>query len=126
MAPAQLPVPESTPPQGAEPVSSLPEFGPSLPALRRSLPERYSGIPSRLNGFLLQCKMFSELSPSSFPNDKEKITFIQSRLSGKARKWAKTSFSSESRVSCTYEYFLKALSLAFSESAKSQGLSNFK
>jgi len=50
--------------------------------------------------------MFFELSPSSFPNDKVKITFILSRLSGKARKWGKTNSPSETS---SYEHFVKKI-----------------
>ena len=131
MAPAQLPVPE--------PVSSLPEFRPSLPVsdpLLRSdsapsfpdfRPSLFSGESSECKSFLWQCKLFFELNPSSFPDDERKIVFVLSLLSGRACKWKRTRFPSESTITCTFEEFFNEFTLVFSsKSVESHGLSNIK
>uniref|UniRef100_A0A3Q2EAZ1 CCHC-type domain-containing protein n=1 Tax=Cyprinodon variegatus TaxID=28743 RepID=A0A3Q2EAZ1_CYPVA len=84
-----------------------------FPEFRLSLPERFFGLPSECKGFLFQCKLFFEDSPSSFPDDKKKIAFILSRLSGKALEWAEARFASESSLNCSFEEFVQEFMQVF-------------
>uniref|UniRef100_A0A3Q2GBW8 Ty3 transposon capsid-like protein domain-containing protein n=1 Tax=Cyprinodon variegatus TaxID=28743 RepID=A0A3Q2GBW8_CYPVA len=60
-------------------------------------------------------KPLRDPSFASFPNDKRKIAFIISQLSGKALEWAEARFLSESSFSCTFEQFFKEFSQVFNQ-----------
>ncbi|KAF7643372.1 hypothetical protein LDENG_00240450 [Lucifuga dentata] len=51
-------------------------------------PERYSGETGACRPFLSQCSLIFELQPSTFFNDRTKIAYVISLLSGKPREWA--------------------------------------
>ena len=104
--PAVRSVPEPLPPLRSPSVTSFPEFRPSLP-------ERFSGNQKECKGFLFQCRLLFEHSPGSFPNDRKKISFILSQLTGWALEWAEARFSSESSFSCTFSEFISEFSQVF-------------
>uniref|UniRef100_A0A670Z8J6 DUF4939 domain-containing protein n=1 Tax=Pseudonaja textilis TaxID=8673 RepID=A0A670Z8J6_PSETE len=61
------------------------------PPLRKSpvsMPEKFSGQMDMFPAFLGQCQLFMSLRPEDFPNDRAKVGFIISLLSGQAAKWA--------------------------------------
>uniref|UniRef100_A0AAR2JHZ5 DUF4939 domain-containing protein n=1 Tax=Pygocentrus nattereri TaxID=42514 RepID=A0AAR2JHZ5_PYGNA len=53
---------------------------------------KFSGDPDQCRGFLLQCSVFFDNSPVA--TDQAKISFVVSRLTGKALDWATASWSS--------------------------------
>uniref|UniRef100_A0A3Q2CBI5 Ty3 transposon capsid-like protein domain-containing protein n=1 Tax=Cyprinodon variegatus TaxID=28743 RepID=A0A3Q2CBI5_CYPVA len=125
MAPVQLQVP----------VSSLPEFRPSPPSQDSnppfwselnpsfsspgpSLPERFSGNPCKLKGFIFQCWLFFGFHDSSFLNNKDRMAFVVSFLSGEALEWAETKFPPKTRENCTFERFIHELERTFSQVSK--------
>uniref|UniRef100_A0AAR2M0A3 DUF4939 domain-containing protein n=1 Tax=Pygocentrus nattereri TaxID=42514 RepID=A0AAR2M0A3_PYGNA len=74
-----------------------------------SKPDKFSGDPDQCRGFLLQCSVFFDNSPVA--TDQTKISFVVSRLAGKALDWATASWSSFSNW--TYARFLKEFRLVF-------------
>lgn len=53
-------------------------------------PSAYSGEAVTCSGFLLQCSLYFELQPHQFVNDRAKIAFIMSLLSGRALQWVES------------------------------------
>uniref|UniRef100_A0AAR2KRE0 DUF4939 domain-containing protein n=1 Tax=Pygocentrus nattereri TaxID=42514 RepID=A0AAR2KRE0_PYGNA len=74
-----------------------------------SKPDKFSGDPDQCRGFLLQCSVFFDNSPVA--RDQAKISFVVSRLAGKALDWATASWSLFSNW--TYARFLKEFRLVF-------------
>ncbi|XP_075444753.1 retrotransposon-derived protein PEG10 [Ascaphus truei] len=74
--------PTFPPPPLASPVNPC-SSDPRLPA-----PHRYSGDPLECRGFLNQCFIQFELTPSRFPSSRTKVAYIVSLLTGDALAWA--------------------------------------
>uniref|UniRef100_A0AAR2IRM3 Retrotransposon gag domain-containing protein n=1 Tax=Pygocentrus nattereri TaxID=42514 RepID=A0AAR2IRM3_PYGNA len=72
-------------------------------------PDKFSCDPDQCRGFLLQCSVFFDNSPVA--TDQAKISFVVSRLAGKALDWATASWSSFSNW--TYACLLKEFRLVF-------------
>ncbi|KAI4898691.1 hypothetical protein NFI96_020791 [Prochilodus magdalenae] len=90
----------------SEPVAlSLPSTG-SFPV---SKPDKFDGAPNLCRGFLLQCSIFFSNSPPS--SDKACISFVISRLSGKALDWATAVWATYE--SGTYEQFIQDFKAVF-------------
>uniref|UniRef100_A0AAR2JAL2 DUF4939 domain-containing protein n=1 Tax=Pygocentrus nattereri TaxID=42514 RepID=A0AAR2JAL2_PYGNA len=81
-----------------------------------SKPDKFSGNPDQCRGFLLQCSVFFDNSPVA--TDQAKISFVVSRLAGKALDWATASWSSFSNWTygshSVVEYALEFRTLAAS------------
>uniref|UniRef100_A0A671K5F4 DUF4939 domain-containing protein n=1 Tax=Sinocyclocheilus anshuiensis TaxID=1608454 RepID=A0A671K5F4_9TELE len=65
-----------------------PPVMPSASACPMAKPATYSGEAATCSGFLLQCSLYFELQPHQFVNDRAKIAFIMSLLSGRVLQWA--------------------------------------
>ena len=74
-----------------------------------SKPEKYEGDPDKLRGFLLQCSVFFENSPRS--SDQARISFVVSRLAGKALEWATASWTDIQHLS--YSQFVTQFRTVF-------------
>ncbi|KAK3541743.1 hypothetical protein QTP86_002104 [Hemibagrus guttatus] len=66
----------------------------------------YSGEVSECQGFLMQCQLYFEMLPHQFSGVHAKIAFIISLLSGKARRWAESMWTTESLVMQSLDPFL--------------------
>ncbi|KAL7829215.1 hypothetical protein AOLI_G00301000 [Acnodon oligacanthus] len=58
------------------------------PQVSTALPERYDGSPDLCQGFLMQYSMFIEHDPEQFLVEIDKIHFVISLPTGKAKAWA--------------------------------------
>ena len=125
---APRPTPNPLPFPGSPAETSLPsqdsnppfwsEHSPSFSSPGPSLPERFSGNPSKLKGFLFQCRLFFGFHDSSFLNNKDRIAFVVSFLSGEALEWAETKFPPKTRENCTFEKFIQEFERTFSQVSK--------
>lgn len=50
-------------------------------------PSRYSGEPTECKAFLTQCEVVFSLQPSTYAEDRAKVAFVISLLSGRASDW---------------------------------------
>ncbi|MEE6513357.1 hypothetical protein FKM82_020926 [Ascaphus truei] len=82
--------------------------GPCLPA-----PNRYAGDPHECRGYLNQCKMQFELSPSRFPTARSRVAYIMSLLNGKALAWASPIWEREPAMTRDYSRFLREFRQVF-------------
>uniref|UniRef100_A0A3Q3EDV5 Retrotransposon gag domain-containing protein n=1 Tax=Kryptolebias marmoratus TaxID=37003 RepID=A0A3Q3EDV5_KRYMA len=69
-------------------------------------PDKFSGEVGECGGFLLQCSIAFNRSPQSFTQDRAKISFILSLLTGKALQWAEARFSNINDYGCSFDEFL--------------------
>uniref|UniRef100_A0A670YWH9 DUF4939 domain-containing protein n=1 Tax=Pseudonaja textilis TaxID=8673 RepID=A0A670YWH9_PSETE len=79
---------------------------PSAPPLRKSpvsMPEKFSGQMDMFPAFWGQCQLFMSLRPEDFPNDRAKVEFIISLLSGQAAKWATPLLTQDSPLLDNYQ-----------------------
>ena len=75
------PVPPVVPPVQPAPVHSKdPKLSP---------PPEFSGKISEFRNFMAQCNLVIELSPNTYPTDRDKVLFVISRLRGDAMSWAR-------------------------------------
>uniref|UniRef100_A0A670Z5P7 DUF4939 domain-containing protein n=1 Tax=Pseudonaja textilis TaxID=8673 RepID=A0A670Z5P7_PSETE len=85
---------------------------PSAPPLRKSpvsMPEKFSGQMDMFPAFLGQCQLFMSLRPKDFPNDRAKVGFIISLLSGQAAKWATPLLTQDSPLLDNFQGFLQQM-----------------
>ncbi|KAI4888293.1 hypothetical protein NFI96_000532 [Prochilodus magdalenae] len=101
----------SAPPTaGPEPVTPAPAAAPAAAgSFPVSKPEKYDGAPSQCQGFLLQCSLFFSNSPPS--SDSARISFVVSRLTGRALDWATAVWGVYGQA--TYERFLQDFAEVF-------------
>uniref|UniRef100_A0A673MIH0 DUF4939 domain-containing protein n=1 Tax=Sinocyclocheilus rhinocerous TaxID=307959 RepID=A0A673MIH0_9TELE len=83
-----------------------PPIMPSTSACPMAKPTTYSGEAAACSGFLLQCSLYFELQPHQFVNDRAKIAFIMSLLSGRALQWAEALWNSRSPLVRSYDAFV--------------------
>uniref|UniRef100_A0A670ZK32 DUF4939 domain-containing protein n=1 Tax=Pseudonaja textilis TaxID=8673 RepID=A0A670ZK32_PSETE len=89
---------------------------PSAPPLRKSpvsMPEKFSGQMDMFPAFLGQCQLFMSLRPEDFPNDRAKVGFIISLLSGQAAKWATPLLTQDSPLLDNFQGFLQQMRVMF-------------
>uniref|UniRef100_A0A672QV27 DUF4939 domain-containing protein n=1 Tax=Sinocyclocheilus grahami TaxID=75366 RepID=A0A672QV27_SINGR len=79
---------------------------PSASACPMAKPATYSGEAATCSGFLLQCSLYFALQPHQFVNDRAKIAFIMSLLSGRALQWAEALWNSRSPLVRSYDAFV--------------------
>ncbi|KAI4871939.1 hypothetical protein NFI96_006277 [Prochilodus magdalenae] len=98
------------PTAGAESATPAPVPAPAVAgSFPVSKPEKYDGAPSQCQGFLLQCSLFFSNSPPS--SDSARISFVVSRLTGRALDWATAVWRSYGQA--TYERFIQDFSEVF-------------
>ncbi|KAI4890785.1 hypothetical protein NFI96_028572, partial [Prochilodus magdalenae] len=98
------------PTAGAESATTAPVPAPAVAgSFPVSKPEKYDGAPSQCQGFLLQCSLFFSNSPPS--SDSARISFVVSRLTGRALDWATAVWRSYGQA--TYERFIQDFSEVF-------------
>uniref|UniRef100_A0A671L3B2 DUF4939 domain-containing protein n=1 Tax=Sinocyclocheilus anshuiensis TaxID=1608454 RepID=A0A671L3B2_9TELE len=79
---------------------------PSASTCPMAKPAAFSGEAAACSGFLLQCSLYFELQPHQFVNDRAKITFIMSLLSGGALQWAESLWNSYSPLTRSLDAFV--------------------
>lgn len=98
---AIAPAPEPAPPME-------PRFEPRAPSI-----ERYDGSPGTCRSFLTLCSLTFDLQPSSFPNDRSRVAYIITNLTGRAREWATAEWERQSAICLSERAFTDALKKVF-------------
>uniref|UniRef100_A0A8C6KPY8 Retrotransposon gag domain-containing protein n=1 Tax=Nothobranchius furzeri TaxID=105023 RepID=A0A8C6KPY8_NOTFU len=106
------------PPPVPNPVSLVPASSPlPVPALFQVAESpplmTYEADPSQCFGFLLQCNLAFEHTPTSFSSDLAKISFIIGLLRGRALQWAEAKSRHPSFLQGPLEGFVKDFKLTF-------------
>uniref|UniRef100_A0A9J8B5B9 CCHC-type domain-containing protein n=1 Tax=Cyprinus carpio carpio TaxID=630221 RepID=A0A9J8B5B9_CYPCA len=68
-------------------VPPAPSEAPSQPEPRLPIPESYSGEPNYCRAFLTRCDMHFSLQPRTFANERAKVAFVLTLLTGRAALW---------------------------------------
>jgi len=71
----------------APPIPPAPSEAPSQPEPRLPIPESYSGEPNYCRAFLTRCDMHFSLQPRTFANERAKVAFVLTLLTGRAALW---------------------------------------
>ncbi|KAF7707178.1 hypothetical protein HF521_018396, partial [Silurus meridionalis] len=79
-----------------------------------ALPASFSGDAAECHGFLLQVSLYIEMHPHSFPNERAKVAFLISLLTGRALAWARALWSAASPALTTYAAFTRHFTEVFS------------
>ncbi|KAF7703377.1 hypothetical protein HF521_022384, partial [Silurus meridionalis] len=79
-----------------------------------ALPASFSGEAAECHGFLLQVSLYIEMHPHSFPNERAKVAFLISLLTGRALAWARALWSAASPALTTYAAFTRHFTEVFS------------
>uniref|UniRef100_A0A8C6XU88 ribonuclease H n=1 Tax=Naja naja TaxID=35670 RepID=A0A8C6XU88_NAJNA len=53
-----------------------------------AVPDKFSGQPEMFPAFMGQCQLFMAMRPEDFPDDRTRVGFVISLLSGSAARWA--------------------------------------
>uniref|UniRef100_A0A670Z9L7 DUF4939 domain-containing protein n=1 Tax=Pseudonaja textilis TaxID=8673 RepID=A0A670Z9L7_PSETE len=85
-----------------------------------SVPDKFSGQTDMFLAFMGQCQLFMSLRPEDFPNDRAKVGFIISLLSGPAAKWATPLLTQDSPLLNDYQGFQQQLRVMYENPIKSQ------
>ncbi|XP_051951303.1 protein LDOC1-like [Xyrauchen texanus] len=96
-----------------EPVDA-PNVFPS--ALSFQPPERFDGSSDACQGFLMQCSVYMKYHPL-LRSDSERIHFLISLLTGKARRWATALWTADSPLLTSYEQFCHQIAVVFDHPA---------
>ncbi len=74
----------------------------NFPEPRINNPPCYSGQPTECRAFLTQCEVIFSLQPTTYAEDRSKVAFVFSLLTGRARDWGAAVWESE--VSCCEQF----------------------
>ncbi len=66
-----------------------------LPEPRINNPPCYSGQPTECRAFLTQCEVIFSLQPTTYAEDRSRVAFVLSLLTGRARDWGAAVWRSE-------------------------------
>lgn len=105
-----MPATPANPPLTA-PQRSSPSVSTREPDLRPS--EIFEGNIDQCGGFLLQCRLAFARSPSMFPSNSARITYIVSALKGKALRWAQAFLASHSMETLSSQLFIQEFERVF-------------
>ncbi|MEE6521441.1 hypothetical protein FKM82_019661 [Ascaphus truei] len=82
--------------------------GPRIPTHNR-----YDGHPLACRGFLNQCEVQFEMSPSLFPTGRAKVAYIYALLTGDAFTWASPLWERKSELTQDYSLFRREFQFVF-------------
>lgn len=86
-----------------------------VPRLCLPTPAKFSGDHEACWGFINQCSIQFELSPSSFPTHRSKVTYVISLLSDQALAWASPLWEWQDPLTHNYSAFIEAFRKTFDE-----------
>ncbi|KAI2651181.1 Transposon Tf2-9 polyprotein [Labeo rohita] len=78
-------------------------------------PRIYAGEPELCKRFLLQCSLYIDSNSHLFSNERAKVAFIVSLLSGRALQWAEAIWSSKSPALSSLEAFISRFREVFGQ-----------
>lgn len=73
-----------------------------LPEPRINNPSCYAGEPTECRAFLIQCEVVFSLQPQTYAEDRARIAYVLSLLTGRAREWGTSVW--EARSECCSKY----------------------
>uniref|UniRef100_A0AAR2LD67 DUF4939 domain-containing protein n=1 Tax=Pygocentrus nattereri TaxID=42514 RepID=A0AAR2LD67_PYGNA len=88
----------------------------STPAAPHAVPERYDGSPGMCNSFLMQCTLYITHNPSQFRLETDKVHFVISLLTGRAKEWATALWTVNSAILQSESRFLSQFKAVFDHS----------
>ncbi|KAL6491530.1 hypothetical protein MHYP_G00018750 [Metynnis hypsauchen] len=118
---ASTPTTPSVPTEQNSSTSTTPT---TRPPVSIALPERYDGSPDLCQGFLMQCSMFIEHHPEQFLTEIDKIHFVISLLTGKAKAWASALFTQNSNILISETRFLDSFKAVFNHPLTGRDVGN--
>jgi hypothetical protein len=80
-------------------------------------PPCYAGEPSECRSFLTQCEVVFSLQPVTYSQDRARIAYIVSLLTGRAREWGTAVWNAESDCLDRYSLFKEEMTRVFDRSA---------
>ena len=78
-------------------------------------PPLFSGSSKDLDGFLTRIELAIEVNPRRFPDDRRKVMFVISYLTGKALNWASCLRRNNNPVLDNYDNFIRELRRNFGD-----------
>ncbi|MEE6523110.1 hypothetical protein FKM82_021845 [Ascaphus truei] len=81
--------------------------------LRIPTPKAYAGDPLACRGFLNQCEIQFEISPSLFPTGRTKVAYVYSLLTGDALAWASPIWELRAETTQDYQLFRQEFQQVF-------------
>lgn len=91
----------------------MPGSGPGRDEIRLPHPERYDGNMGKCKHFLTQCSIAFLLQPRFYPNDRAKIAYIISLLTGKALAWASPAWNQDVEFCYDLDEFIEEMKKVF-------------
>uniref|UniRef100_A0A8C6XGU2 DUF4939 domain-containing protein n=1 Tax=Naja naja TaxID=35670 RepID=A0A8C6XGU2_NAJNA len=70
-----------------------------------AVPDKFSGQPEMFPAFMGQCQLFMAMRPEDFPDDRARVGFVISFLSGSAARWATPLLIQNSPLLTDYQGF---------------------
>ena len=80
-----------------------------------SLPSKFDGSRERCRDFINQVKLIFRLQPSRYPDDRTKVGFIGTLLTGTAAAWFSPHFEGDSACMDDWELFVQEFEEAFGD-----------
>ena len=80
-----------------------------------SLPSKFDGGRERCRDFVNQVRLIFRLQPARYPDDRTKIGFIGTLLTGTAAAWFSPHFEADLEIMSNLELFLEGLEEAFGD-----------
>ena len=93
--------------------SPPPGSGSGHDGIRLPHPERYDGDMGNCKYFLTQCSIAFQLQPRFYPNDRAKIAYIISLLTGKALAWATPAWNQDVNFCFVLDEFVEEMKKVF-------------
>ncbi|KAL7839877.1 hypothetical protein SRHO_G00265350 [Serrasalmus rhombeus] len=81
-----------------------------------AVPERYDGSPGMCNSFLMQCTLYIAHNPSQFRLETDKVHFVISLLTGRAKEWVTALWTINSEILQSESRFLSQFKAVFAHS----------
>lgn len=84
------------------------------------VPDSFSGQTEQFPAFLGQCQLFMAMRPEDFPDDRARVAFVISYLSGSAARWATPLLLQNSPLLLDYQGFLQHLRVMYEDPLRVQ------
>jgi hypothetical protein len=110
----ELAQPSTMPPKATPPVrestvdSTVSSFGPNS-SLKIGKPPKFTGGADSLADLLFHCEMKFIVQPSNFPDERVKVFYLVSFLTGSSYTWARTLYADKSKLFTNYDDFVSEL-----------------
>ncbi|KAG1952394.1 retrotransposable element [Pimephales promelas] len=87
-----------------------------LPEPRINNPSGYAGEPTQCRAFLIQCEIVFSLQPQTYAEDRARIAYVLSLLTGRAREWGTSVWETQSACCRKYQSFKDEMIKVFDRS----------